>query len=295
MIAFDAIFRTRSVVKAAGILDAPQSTVSRWLAKLRDHFDDPLFVKTQQGMYPTPVASKHAPPIAEIVRIYQNELCDAGSFDPATTAREFNIATSDVGSLLLLPALHRYSKTAAPSARFAATLLGSEELMVSLESGHVDVAFGSLKDLCGCVRSQTLAVDAYVCVMPSGRRDPAKPLTLRAFREAKHIVICANGLEYTHQHVERELREICRPENVRLVTESFLIAGLLVEQDDLILTAPSRVASLLSQRFDLISVSPPIDLPTFKVTQYWHERFHKEPGNQWLRRTIRKIFATPAK
>lgn len=293
MIAFDAIYRTRSIAKAAGALDLPQSTVSRWLARLRAHFDDPLFVRTQQGMDPTPVATKHASPIAEMVRIYQTELRNGGNFDPATTSRDFNIATSDVGSLLVLPALHRCSLTAAPSARLTATPLGDEELITCLESGDVDVAVGNFKDLYGYVRSQTLAVDTYVCVMSAAYHDPTKPLSLRAFRKAKHVVICAKAMGHAHQHVERQLRDTCRPENIRLVAESFLVAGLLVEQDHFILTTPSRVASLLSRQSNLITVAPPIDLPKFKVTQYWHERFHREPGNRWLRGTIRKAFAAP--
>src|ERR1044071_3030730 len=56
--------RTRSVSQAADNLNLSQSAVSMSLAKLRRHFNDPLFVRTSTGMEPTP----HA---AELIRLLQ--------------------------------------------------------------------------------------------------------------------------------------------------------------------------------------------------------------------------------
>lgn len=292
LIVFDAMYRNRSVIKAARALDLPQSTLSRCLAKLRSYFNDPLFVKTQQGMEPTPVAETFAVPVSEMVRIYQTKLRNAGGFDPATTMREFKIAASDMGALLVLPALDRVSRTAAPFVRFSAAPLGRVELITSLETGEIDLAFGSFDELYGCVRSQTLTVDNYVCVTHQNRHDRTIPLSLQEFKAARHILVDARALGSIHQRIERRLLDVCPSQNVRLVAESFLVAGLLLDQDDFILTVPSRVASLLCERSSLVAFAPPIDLPEFKVTQYWHERYDREPGNQWLRRGLWQIFST---
>ena len=45
-----------SVSRAAKKLNVTPSTVSKSLGKLRDWFDDPLFVKTPTGLAPTPLA-----------------------------------------------------------------------------------------------------------------------------------------------------------------------------------------------------------------------------------------------
>lgn len=34
----------------------------------------------------------------------------------------------------------------------------------------------------------------------------------------------------------------------------------------------------------------PAPLPKFEIAQYWHERFHREPGNQWIRSIFHKQF-----
>ena len=288
---FDAMYRNSSVTGAARELDLPQTTLSRCLAKLRSHFNDPLFVRTKQGMEPTPVAEDLAAPIVEILRIYRTRLREVGSFDPGTTLREFNIAISEIDCLLVFPELHRVSETVAPFVKFSATPLGQQELITALESGKADLAMGNFKELNGCVRSQTLAVDKYVCVVRRAFRNSPESSSLEAFRAARHVLVDACAMGSVHQQVERRLLQICPPQNIRLVSESFLVAGALVERDDFILTAPSRAASLLCERYDLVTFSPPIELPELRTMQYWHERYHNDPGNQWLRRTIWQIFA----
>ena len=53
---FQALIENGQVSAAADALGVGQSNVSRSLAKLRTHFGDPLFVRTQKGMEPTPRA-----------------------------------------------------------------------------------------------------------------------------------------------------------------------------------------------------------------------------------------------
>ena len=50
---FDALFRERSVTRAAHALGMTQSATSHAVNRLRAFFDDPLFVKTKEGMSPT--------------------------------------------------------------------------------------------------------------------------------------------------------------------------------------------------------------------------------------------------
>jgi len=49
---FDAIFQTRSVTIAASNLHLTQPAVSKQLNRLREVLEDPLFVRTTDGMAP---------------------------------------------------------------------------------------------------------------------------------------------------------------------------------------------------------------------------------------------------
>jgi hypothetical protein len=37
-------------------------------------------------------------------------------------------------------------------------------------------------------------------------------------------------------------------------------------------------------------LSLPFDIPGYAVKQHWHDRFHAEPGNIWLRRSVADLF-----
>ncbi|WP_180356154.1 glycosyl transferase family protein [Aliirhizobium smilacinae] len=56
LIALDALLREGSVSAAAASLGMQVSAVSRILGELRDHYDDPILVRTGRGMRPTPFA-----------------------------------------------------------------------------------------------------------------------------------------------------------------------------------------------------------------------------------------------
>ncbi len=56
LVAFDALLRVGSVTQAAEDLGIQTSAMSRFLSELRKIYDDDLFIRTGQGMRPTPLA-----------------------------------------------------------------------------------------------------------------------------------------------------------------------------------------------------------------------------------------------
>ena len=53
---------------------------------------------------------------------------------------------------------------------------------------------------------------------------------------------------------------------------------------------PRRLGDALAQQERVRMFKPPVNLPSFAVKQHWHERFHADPGNAWLRRTLAELF-----
>ncbi len=287
-----ALMRHRSVSKAADSLGMPQPTVSRALAKLRGHFNDPLFVRTRGGMEPTPVAITASDGFAEMLRIYKATLAMAGRFDPTTSTRQFTIAASDFGHLLVLPPLHAATIECAPGLRFKAIPLGSRPLIIELETGEVDLAVGGFPNLYAGVMEQTLFHEIYVCLVHPNRA-AGDPMTLQEFQQAFHIVVSAQQFGHVHQLVEKKLLEIVPANRVRIVGSSFIVSALIAERSDLILTVPAGISTVLQRGTVLVRREPPLELPGFDVKLYWHERFHQDPANQWLRQTVAGLLREP--
>src|SRR3546814_12824798 len=115
---FEAMMRLKSGTLAADELELPQSSLSRHLQTLRDHFNDPLFVRTRNGMIPTSVAHSVAKGVEEALRIYRTGLCERRSFDPSISDRNFRIAAPHLGHYFILPLAHRHPVHYSPTHTF---------------------------------------------------------------------------------------------------------------------------------------------------------------------------------
>ena len=279
LIVFETVMRLKSVTLAAEALDIPQSSLSRNLRALREHFGDALFVRTRTGMEPTSVAQVLVKGVIDALDVYRTRLTGYANFDAASSERNFSIASSDLGHLYILPLLHRHCIKAAPNIHLTAVPLGSAKLVSQLESGEVDIAVGSFPKLFANIREQTLFRDEYICIVPRALA-PSGRLSMAQFKSAQHIVVDGH-----HQEVEKQVLDLAGRQNVRVISSSFVTSGLIAEQSDLILTVPMSVALVIRSERSAIAL-PPVDLPCIDVKQYWHERCDNDSGNMWLRSII---------
>src|SRR6266436_4851869 len=248
LMTFDAIYSHKSVSKAARALDVPQPTVSRRLAALRESFGDPLFVRTRQGMEVTQLGHSLVDAVQEMVRIYQGRLQQAARFEPLTSTRAFRICASDFGHLLVLPRLHEWADKRAPNVRFVAVPLDKTPLIDRLESGDVDIAVGGFPNLYAGVMEQTLFRESYACLIRREQPTIGARMAIHELKRARHVVVSSHLVGHIHQEVEKRLMELCPPNHVRVIAESFLLSALMVEKTDLVVTLPGKASEFLGDR-----------------------------------------------
>src|SRR5215212_2096945 len=119
---FDAVLRERGVTPAAGRLRLTQPAVSNALARLRGLLGDALFVRTPQGMEPTPFARELAEPVRQALALLESALAHGPGFDPATSTRAFRFYMSDLGQIEFLPPLVERGRRARACGRVLAGL-----------------------------------------------------------------------------------------------------------------------------------------------------------------------------
>ena len=71
----------------------------------------------------------------------------------------------------------------------------------------------------------------------------------------------------------------------------FIGAAIVAKQTDAVATLPLSVATVLAKDLDLQVITPPIKLPKIDIYQYWHDRLHRDPGNQWIRSIFKALFS----
>ena len=140
---FVTLYDSGSVTVAAERLFVTQPSVSYALARLRELFDDPLFVRNRDGMQPTSVARTLYATFKDALSRIEGTVEGIREFDPHKTARCFRIALSDLGEMALLPLiLHRLNRLA-PQAELEVVPLEIDQVNEWLSIGKVDAAICS--------------------------------------------------------------------------------------------------------------------------------------------------------
>ncbi len=283
---FDEIYKTRSVSRAADQLDLGQPAVSIALGKLRRHYDDPLFVRTSSGMDPTPLGEELVQPIRLAIDALQEALGYRTAFDPATVERTFRIAMTDISQLVLLPGLWARLRKVAPGVHIDVANLSAETAHM-LEAGEVDLALGFMPQLDAGFYQQTLFRQHYVCLASMNHPRVQGGLSLAQFEAEEHAVVTTSGTG--HLFVDRELARQNITRRVAVRVPSFLGVAFVIEHTDLLVMIPTRLGEMLAGRGRFTSYAVPFPLPAYAVKQHWHERYHHDLGNRWLRGVIREL------
>jgi DNA-binding transcriptional LysR family regulator len=250
---------------------------------------DELFLRTQRGMVPTPYALQLAEPVALALDGLQQALNVRASFDPATSERRFTLAMTDVGEMYFLPVLMDALAQTAPGVTLNVVAVTSANLKDDMASGRTDLALGLLPQLQAGFFQQALFRQPYVCLMREGHPlATAATLTLADFAAASHVRVVAAGTG--HGRVDEALERQGLRRRVRLTVPHYVALGDVLGHADLIATVPERFAQRVTSPFALTTRPLPLAVDGSAIHQFWHARLHKDPGHQWLRAQVTKLF-----
>jgi DNA-binding transcriptional LysR family regulator len=279
--------RTRSVSAAAQKLSLSQSTVSMALARLRKHFDDPLFVRTSIGMEPTPRGAE----LIEVMKsaeYYMHQALEQKSvFDPAKSSHVFQLCSTDIAQVTLLPTLLKRLRRSGPS--MSVTLHGiSDRMHAQLESGDVDLAVGFIPPRGAGFCGQRLFQDRFVCGLRSDHPRVDTTLTVEQFETESHVAVTTSGTG--HSIVEETIATKRIRREVGLRVPSFIGLGPILANTDLIAILPEQLGTFFAQAGKIKLVEVPFDIPSYYIYQLWHERLRQDPANRWFRKVIAELF-----
>jgi DNA-binding transcriptional LysR family regulator len=294
LLVFHHLLREKRVSNVAAVLGMSQPAVSSALGRLRASLGDELFLRTQQGMLPTPYALQLAEPVATALSGLQQALQVRASFDTSTSERCFTLAMTDVGEMYFLPVLMDALAQSAPGVTLQVVSVTQSGLKDDMASGGVDLALGLLPQLQAGFFQQALFRQAYVCLMRQGHAlSKKKRLSLKPFAQAQHVRIIAAGTG--HGRVDEALEKQGLQRSFRLTVPHYVALGDVLGHSDLIATVPERFAQRVMAPFGLTTRPLPLDVEGSAIHQFWHARLHKDPGHQWLRTLVAQCFGDGSK
>jgi DNA-binding transcriptional LysR family regulator len=284
-----ALYDELSVSRAARQLGMSQPAVSKALRRLRDTFDDPLFIRGPSGIVPTPRAHALVRAARMHLQQLQEGLLKGERFEPATSTRPIVLGLSDIAEMAFLPTILDHLRIHAPKAPVSSVTVPDAQLAEGLEKGDVDVAAGFFPALAQRnFRQRRLSKHGFACLMRAGHPLWKNRLTVSAYLAAEHIVVRRQGR--SQELLERFIERRKMRRKVVMYTANVLSVPFIVMDTQLIATLPyavvSRFASLSSR---VAAALPPFDL-TYELKLHWHRRFDKEPRSIWLREQLAASF-----
>ena len=289
LLVFDAVMAERNVTRAGRRIGMSQPAVSNALNRLRHHLKDELFVRTAEGMRPTPRALELAEPIQGALGQLQSAL-DRQDFDPATARRTFRIATTDYIVSILMPALAGYLMRYAPGVDLRILPIGGR-LFEMLDAQEADFGITTVGDAPDRFERALLFEEEYVCLMHPHNSLAEGTLTIPAFAAARHLLITPRG--DARGFIDEALASRGLTRRIAMTVNQFALAAPVVAASDLIVTLPRRIANLHALTYGLKTVACPISTPRrFRVGEIvWHRRLGRHPANDWLRDLLIAIAA----
>lgn len=281
------LHKTRSVSQTAENLDLSQSAISMSLAKLRKHFNDPLFVRTSSGMNPTPHAVELIGLLKSAEGILQTALDLHVVFDPMTSDRRFNVYSTDIAQVTLMPKLMQRLKKLAPNVGIDLRRL-SESTSKYLESGQADLAIGFVLPMGAGFCQQRLFKEKFVCVLRRDHPRVGDTLSIDQFQDETHLAITTCGTGHGVLEKTLEAKNISR--RIGLTVPSFLGITSIITNLDYLAILPEQLARHLAAGGNIKILPLPFSMPSYHIMQHWHERYTQDPASRWLRSVIANLF-----
>ncbi len=282
-IVFDAIYTEANLTRAGQIVGITQPAVSNALARLRETFNDPLFVRTAQGMVPTPMAQNIIGPVRNALQLLRVSVQESRTFNPLQANKTFRISMTDLTEAVVLPPLFQRLRRLAPNVKIESMLAKRRETTKELAAGRLDFAMDAPLNTDPQVRHVKLLEDRYVCAMRRGHPLAKDKLSVEEYLSLSHIHISSrrSGLGM----IDLALGKMGQQRKIALRSQHYMMATQVIQHTDMAVTVPERFA----RRHDLHQVPLPVDIPPLETHIYWHESTDQDPANRWMREQMIEI------
>jgi DNA-binding transcriptional LysR family regulator len=284
LVIFDAVVQEKTLTRAGQRLGMSQPAVSHALARLRHMLKDELFVRTPDGMRPTPRAERMIEPVRAALQELQVTL-EADEFDAAQSSRSFTIAANNYAARAVVPALARTVASLAPSVVLDVRPTGMLHVLDQLDGGEVELALSTLTDGGDRFKCVGLLEDEYVAILSKDHPMAAEPeLSIEVFANLPQIDITSSGEDAHFIDDALADRGLARLLTTKVPLHSLI---LMLIGSKAVAVVPRRVAA------DLVAICPlimrPLPFPSPRVTlsMIWHRRLDNHPAHRWLRGTLR--------
>lgn len=286
LVALDALLTERSVTRAAERLHLSQPALSASLARLRNHFNDPILARRGNAYELTPLAlrlSEHTTIALDAARrVFESQ----ATWTPHESTREFSIYGSDYGFATVGAAVSRAAAKAAPGVRFRFLLHNNtivDDAANSLRSvDAMVIPHGYLTDL----PYEDLWRDRWVIVADESNPHIADGLSMEILAACPWVFTYRSRSAFTS--AGRQLQLLGIEPDVQVVVESFLALANFVVGTTRLGLVQAALAPEIGRLPGIRILEPPFDATPTANALWWHPVHERDPEHAWMRSLFRE-------
>lgn len=293
----DVLLRERNVTRAASHLGLSQPAMSNGLRRLRILFDDPLLVRTSEGMTPTERANQLQPMIRNVLATVDKAVQPQTDFDPANSERVFRVMASDYAESTIFPQLLHRLREEAPGIVLD-IMTPSDVSFLDVEQGKVDMVINRFDSIPQSFHQKLIWKDSFTCLF-SAENPIGNNFNLETYLQAQHVWVSKTGMGVgvginpddvqRLGWVDEALNKLGKKRHITIFTRHYQAAMSMAEQKDLIVTIPTKAARLKQFNPRVVTKPPPFDIPPIDLSMAWSPLLQNNPAHQWMRRLIVEV------
>jgi DNA-binding transcriptional LysR family regulator len=298
LLVFRELLTHRRATTVARRLGLSQSAISHALGRLRDLFNDPLFIRRPHGLEPTRRALELAPRIEALIELAGETLSVETRFEPARSRRRFNLAAPNFVASIVGGRLVEQFRAAAPDAAFQFRNLLVDVALAAVRRGDIDLALGQFSRIPEDMVAEPLYLDCFMVIARQGHPSVRPPLDPVAYATTPHVFVGdpsgagVSEVVYDPDLLAEAYGALPPPEQVKpaAYVPQWETAMLMVASSDAIADCPGRLAERYAARLGLQVIEPPYD-PRTPPVQAVRRASPKDPAVDWLLGQVRAAAA----
>ncbi len=284
---FEAIMETGQLRRAADRLGMSQPAVSAALQRLRDSLGDELFIRTSQGVMPTPRAREIHQTTSQALEMLRNELDQPRQFDPGQCKRHFSLMGGDYVEQLFLGPLMATLSREAPGVSLEIGPLLAGDYGKALVTGEYDVAIHYAVPADTNLVVRKVGLDRLVVACRAGNPQLQGRLTPTLFASLPHVTLLPP--ESGPGHLERFMgnEKPGRCWSVRVTHFSSMLPVVLAS--DTLCVMPLSLARMFARHAAIEIHEIPADIPAITIHLVWAQRYEADRAHSWFRTQLLEV------
>lgn len=285
------ILEELSLSRAAQRLGMSQPALSHSLARMREEFDDQLFVRAPGGLVPTSKALELKPKLVEFSDLVNSIYEQNKQVSPLEFKGRIVLSTTAYFEQVIIKKFVESLRNEAPKLELITHNLSTESELVprqQLEKGEVDlVVAGFFKDLPDSVFRTVLFEDPFCVVARKNHPYFGTQQSARDLCDYPHLMISLRG--DLRGRMDEELKKKKLERKIHAGLGNFFTPALLLPDSDYLLVCPLRLAQSYARFLPVEHHEVPLELRPVKMQMIWHERLNKDPVQKWVRNKIKLL------